>query len=478
MQALVNLKRPSIRLLPLDHGDTPEDAPATQHGLEFEYDLDAAKGRMILQVISPNKDTPPILIYDTIVEGGFAKQLKVEDGAVFELAKLEDHKSAPATVQTPVAEPSASTPGNAPPGPSKKRFSAFNFRKKSRTSGPALPVVDAQTPAAPAVPVEGQTGKVETPSEEDEGGVRVRIRIEALDEDEKPLASPNAQTTYLHIVRIGAPPEPAAEGEAPVEDTRQWMVKVVKREATIGLHTFHLHEIYGLATGSNGSNAAPSAPSHTYPPGEEEESHAQAYDFAGTECVLCLSEPREVVLLPCRHLVACKDCAMNMIEFGAGGTLTHAAEETAATPAAVPTPAANTTPGANVDLEAGNAVPPPPPPVAAPRRKRKAKGWFCPVCRQPYTSMLRITTTPPETKKLTSESNVDLVTVPNAPAPPPPAVIAGETNANTAAHEARTSLSKPPATTNTEGTANEPRSSTSAAPAADPLGATTNGGRA
>jgi hypothetical protein len=32
---------------------------------------------------------------------------------------------------------------------------------------------------------------------------------------------------------------------------------------------------------------------------------------------------------------------------------------------------------------------------ASARRKRKAKGWFCPVCRQPYTSLLRITTTPP-----------------------------------------------------------------------------------
>ena len=387
MQALVNLKRPSIRLLPLVHGDAPEDAPATQHGLEFEYDLDAAKGRIMLQVISPNKDTPAILIYDTVVEGGFAKQLKVEDGAVFELAKLEDHKSTAATVQTPVVEPSTSTPGNAPPGPSRKRFSAFHFRKKSRTSGPALPVVDAQTPATPAIAVEGQTGKVDTPSEDEDGGVRIRIRIEALDEDEKPLASSNAQTTYLHIVRIGALPEPATEGATPAEDTRQWMVKVVKREATIGLHTFHLHEIYGLATGSNGPNAAPSAPSHTYPPGEEEESHAQAYDFAGTECVLCLSEPREVVLLPCRHLVACKECAMNMIEFGAGGTLTHAAEEPATTPAAVPPPPTNATAASNVDLEAGNTVPPPPP-AAAPRRKRKAKGWFCPVCRQREFSSL------------------------------------------------------------------------------------------
>jgi hypothetical protein len=313
----------------------------------------------------------------------------------------------------PVATPSAadsvpnvaSTTTQQQQGPAtKKRFSAFHFRKKTRTAGPAVPVVDAQTTAAPApvetpAAVEGQTPVPkpgETSPEEEAGGVRVRIRIEALDENDKSLASPNAQTTYLHIVRVGSAPAAPAEGAQAEEDTRPWVVKVVKREATIGLHTFHLHEIYGLATGSNSSGNT--APNHTYPPntGEDEEAHAQAYDFAGTECVLCLSEPREVVLLPCRHLVACKDCAMNMIEFGAGGTVVQGGEETAAA-AAPAVPAANATPGAptpdaaapansNTDLEAGNAAATPAAPAVvppvAPRRKRKAKGWFCPVCRQ------------------------------------------------------------------------------------------------
>ena len=130
--------------------------------------------------------------------------------------------------------------------------------------------------------------------------------------------------TYLHVVRLGQAP---ASGE---EDTRPWVVKVVKREATvcpskyilslpgltlcgqIGLHTFHLHEIYGLSSATAPTPAPASYPPTSTPAPED------AYDFAGTECVLCLSEPREVVLLPCRHLVACKECAINMIEFGAG----------------------------------------------------------------------------------------------------------------------------------------------------------------
>jgi len=57
---------------------------------------------------------------------------------------------------------------------------------------------------------------------------------------------------------------------------------------------------------------------------------------------------------------------------------------------------ANATDGANANTEV--TVVPPILPMPAPpttRRKRKAKGWFCPVCRQPYTAMLRITTVAP-----------------------------------------------------------------------------------
>jgi hypothetical protein len=390
------------------------------HGLEFEYDLDAPKGRILLQVIPPMPDAAPILIYEAIVEGGFGRHLKVEDGAVFELAKLEDHKSV-AAVTAVVAEHADSqavpatttaTNGAGPTTASKKRFSGFAFRKRTRAVGPAVPVVDAQTanPAtgggtAPTTSAEGQNDG------DEEGGVRVRIRIEALDEQDLPLASPNAQTTYLHIVKVGPPPTApiAGEAEGPVEDTRQWVVKVVKREATIGLHTFHLHEIYGLAAGSNSEGPTNNSASHTYPPNANPEGEAEAdthaYDFAGTECVLCLSEPREVVLLPCRHLVACKECAMNMIEFGAGGTVVHAEEPVPAPAAVVPSTDAATNPaptGTDVDLEAGNAAPsatpavaptvPAPPVPAAPRRKRKAKGWFCPVCRQrEFPSFINVT---------------------------------------------------------------------------------------
>jgi hypothetical protein len=115
----------------------------------------------------------------------------------------------------------------------------------------------------------------------------------------------------------------------------------------------------------------------------------------------------QVVLLPCRHLVACRPCAVNMVEFGAGGVIVAAEAEPEAaepepTPAAEPAAAAEGTEGTTAPTEGAEGAPaapaaegtaapaatPAPAPVAAvpapapTRRKRKAKGWFCPVCRQ------------------------------------------------------------------------------------------------
>ena len=81
-----------------------------------------------------------------------------------------------------------------------------------------------------------------------------------------------------------------------------------------------------------------------------------------------------------------------MIEFGAGGTIVHNESET--TPAADGTATERATADGNTEGAAttgadGAPTSPAPAPVPAiptiqanPRRKRKAKGWFCPVCRQ------------------------------------------------------------------------------------------------
>ena len=203
-----------------------------------------------------------------------------------------------------------------------------------------------------------------------------------------------------------------------------------------------MHEIYGLSSTSTSTSVHPPAPDaapipHTYPPTVP----VPTEDEPSSECLVCLSSPREVVLLPCRHLVACKECAINMVEFGAGGAITHAEEpvttaealpaETAETPTAggsapavlatgsagdepsVPVAATGDDGAADPSLPptidasqapaepVSNSTPAPVPPIDSatpaqatpnvqpiapvppnPRRKRRAKGWFCPVCRQ------------------------------------------------------------------------------------------------
>lgn len=128
----------------------------------------------------------------------------------------------------------------------------------------------------------------------------------------------------------------------------------------------------------------------TYPPAPVSAITANDPEDVNSECILCLSSPREVVLLPCRHLVACKDCALNMVEYGAGGQLIHPTEGTDTTAATGPAgadaaegeaPAEGS--GTNAEGDRAAAAPAAPAPVPRPlRRKRRAKGWYCPICRQ------------------------------------------------------------------------------------------------
>ncbi|KAF7763617.1 hypothetical protein Agabi119p4_8154 [Agaricus bisporus var. burnettii] len=415
LQALVNLKRPSLRLSPLS--TAPEDSqspldPSHQHlhGLEFEYDCDAPKCGIYVHVVlsktHPEAASVPsatnqaqILVFESVSSGGFGKRLTLEEGAMLELGRY-DHAaqmaaSAPENeepAKSEVALESVAIPSdmNTSNRQSRRRFSHFPFRRRTNRSvaGPALAVVDNDPNAT------GNEAKKDKDKDDIEG-IRVIIRLAALDEQGTELVSPNEQTTFLHIVRLGAKAAEPASENTDTDDSKPWIVKVVKREATIGPHTFQLHEIYGLTSSANTATSDV----HTYPPqatgGDEED--------PSSECLLCLSSPREVVLIPCRHLVACKECALNMVEFGAGGNLTHTTEPTVPVPAAVAEGGSVSTPGTGPSEPAVPIIPS----TTATRRKRKAKGWFCPVCRQPYTSLLRISTAAPPIEKRESNTSGD-----------------------------------------------------------------------
>jgi hypothetical protein len=213
-----------------------------------------------------------LLIFETTLDGGFGRKLDLDAGATLELARLE--QAAIAATNIAAAAAAAKSEKNAKdsadggrvesgdsPGETRHKKRLTFFRRKhhnnsqsttngaaaTRTprpvTGPALAVVDAEAHApTPSADSNAQGKPKGAGAEDEEGGVKVTIRLSALDAEGRPaFGARNEQTTYLHVVRVGTPPvrpeaaEGAEEGESEEEDTRPWVVKVVKREATVSL---------------------------------------------------------------------------------------------------------------------------------------------------------------------------------------------------------------------------------------------------
>lgn len=73
-----------------------------------------------------------------------------------------------------------------------------------------------------------------------------------------------------------------------------FLVKVVKQILWIDGQRYELQEIFGI-----GSSV------ETGIDGNDDEND----DDIGKECVICLSEPRDTAVLPCRHMCMCSECA-------------------------------------------------------------------------------------------------------------------------------------------------------------------------
>lgn len=187
--------------------------------------------------------------------------------------------------------------------------------------------------------------------------LKMRIDLVGCDDSGVAVAPLNKQSTYLNIQRCD----------------ECWLLRVDRRIGYIGNNQFNLHEIYGLS-------------SHTRDNSTPEINPSMIDDHVGGECVICLASPRDTLLLPCRHLVACKDCAIRMTDFGGGGIQSDREGGVWGTESSEPSTSATVSnaqipnDGA-VAAEAGRSQR---------RRKRKPKGWYCPICRQPYSAMLRV----------------------------------------------------------------------------------------
>ncbi|KAJ0670948.1 putative transcription factor C2H2 family [Helianthus annuus] len=124
------------------------------------------------------------------------------------------------------------------------------------------------------------------------------IDLSAYDESE--LSKGNDTSVYPLAVKAEATPSSPEDGkqypsvtnsqitDAVFEKVKgEFKVKVVKQILWVNGIRYELQEIYGIGNSVDSGN-----------------------DFDGSkECVICLSEPRDTTVLPCRHMCMCSGCA-------------------------------------------------------------------------------------------------------------------------------------------------------------------------
>jgi len=104
----------------------------------------------------------------------------------------------------------------------------------------------------------------------------------------QPLAHDvQAQTTYAKLVKH--------------DDEGGYSVKVLKQKIWFQGTTYELKEIFGIENTKSTASAANGA-------------GGSAYDDGSKECVICMTEPRNTAVLPCRHMCLCRECA-NVLRF-------------------------------------------------------------------------------------------------------------------------------------------------------------------
>lgn len=104
----------------------------------------------------------------------------------------------------------------------------------------------------------------------------------------------------------------AAEREPDDEDV-EWEVRVVKQRIWVDGAEYDLQEIYGMEDcagkggGGGGEKSTPGADSEDGNPlggAELTRDASSSSSDMGVECVICLSNPRNTTVLPCRHMVS------------------------------------------------------------------------------------------------------------------------------------------------------------------------------
>lgn len=110
--------------------------------------------------------------------------------------------------------------------------------------------------------------------------------------DALPERRVQSQFSYAEVIRT-------AHEDKPTE----YSLKILKQRLQVGNDLYDLEDIYGMPTESSGS---PDDAEHEPVTG----SLAGVADHdEGEDCVICLAEPRNTLVMPCRHMCLCSDCA-------------------------------------------------------------------------------------------------------------------------------------------------------------------------
>lgn len=117
----------------------------------------------------------------------------------------------------------------------------------------------------------------------------------AAEGEDEPLEERSVHYTYISLQKANALDSPKAE----VDTSRPpWSAHVIGQKLEHSGQCFILHEVFGAGPTGERSETG-SAPRQSF-----------AHELEGnTDCVICLSEPRDTAVLPCRHMCFCSYCA-------------------------------------------------------------------------------------------------------------------------------------------------------------------------
>jgi len=112
--------------------------------------------------------------------------------------------------------------------------------------------------------------------------VPIAVLLEADVESDEPSS---VQYSYITLQSSAASPR---KGEQNGSTRTQWSASLYSQKLQYGMQCFVLHEVFGVTS---------------------KLSHEAEHENGNSDCVICLSEPRDTAVLPCRHMCFCSYCA-------------------------------------------------------------------------------------------------------------------------------------------------------------------------